>query len=248
MQGSRRYAARVESSPAPTEAPPPPPRRWTRALVAALLIGLLLFVRNVLGLEWGLDGLRETVEALGVWGPLVFIGLVSIRQVLLLPHMLVLVVGGLVFGTVEGTVYGAIGIWNSAMGIFLLTRWLGGETVRARISPRLRPALDRASTRGGVGMLALVNAYPFMTISVFHAAAGLTTMSVWAFAAAIALTSPVRTWTYAYFGAALMEGSPAHIAGATVVALLLLSPLLIPSVRQRIRREFALDPPAEAPR
>ena len=221
----------------------PGPRRGVRILAAVAIVGAFVFARSALGLEWGLDSIRETVDRMGPWGPVVFVTMVSFRQFLLLPHMLVLVAGGLAFGTVEGTVYGAIGILNSAMGIFALTRWFGAESVRVRLSPRLQPVLDRAATRGGVGTLALVNAYPFMTITVFHAAAGLTKMRFWAFAAAIALTSPIRTWTYAYFGAALMDGSPVHVAGATAVALLLLSPLLVPDVRRRIRREFALDAP-----
>ena len=216
-------------------------RFWTRFAVVSAIVGTGLVARDILGLEWSLDSVRQTVERMGLWGPVAFVAMVSFRHFLLLPHMVVLVAGGLAFGTLEGTIYGAIGIWNTAMGVFVLTRWFGADTLRKRLPPRLQPVLERASSRGGVETLALVNAYPFMTITVFHAAAGLTTMSTLAFAIAIALTSPIRTWTYSYFGSAIMEGSWQHIAGATAVALLLLTPLLIPSVRSRIRKEFALD-------
>ena len=210
--------------------------------MVSVIVGTVLYVRNVLGLEWSLDSVREAVDGLGVWGPVAFVAMVTFRHVLLLPHMVVLVAGGLAFGALWGTIYGAIGIWNAAMGVFLLTRWFGADTFRKRLSPNLQRVLERASSRGGVGTLALVNGYPFMTITVFHAAAGLTTMSTLAYSVAIALTSPIRTWTYSYFGSAIVDGSWQHIAGATAIALLLLAPLLIPSVRARIRREFAIDP------
>ena len=54
------------------------------------------------------------------------------------------------------------------------------------------------------------------------------------------MTSPVRTWVYAYFGSAIVEGSTRHLVAATVVMAALLSPLLIPAVRNRIRDAFAL--------
>ena len=211
-----------------------------RATALAVLVASGLYAREALGLDGDLESVRETVGNLGVWGPIVYITIVSVRQLILVPHMVALVVGGLVFGTLGGTIYGAIGLFNSAVGIFLLTRWMGAESFRKRLSPNLQHTLARASTRGGVGSLALVNAYPFMTITVFHAAAGLTTMSLASFAAAIALTSPIRTWVYAYFGSAIVEGSTRHIVAATAIALLLLTPLLIPRVRARIRKEFAL--------
>ena len=217
-------------------------RFWTRFAIVSVIVGVVLYARSVLDLAWSLDSVREAVDGLGVWGPAMFVGMVTFRHFLLLPHMVVLVAGGLAFGTTQGTIYGAIGIWNAAIAIFLLTRWFGADAFRRRVPPNLQRVLDRASTRGGVGTLALVNAYPFMPLTVFHAAAGLTTMGTLAFAVAIALTSPIRTWTYSYFGSALIEGSWQHIAGATAIALLLLTPLLIPSIRARIRREFALDP------
>ena len=217
-------------------------RFWARLLVVAGIVAALLYARDLLGLEWSLDAVRETVDRMGFWGPVAFVAMVTFRHVLLLPHMVVLVAGGLAFGAVEGTIYGAIGIWNSAMGVFLLTRWFGADAFRRRLPAKLQPVLERASSRGGVGTLAIVNAYPFMTITVFHAAAGLTTMSTLAFAVAIALTSPIRTWTYSYFGSAIMGGSWEHIAGATAIALLFLVPLLVPRVRARVREEFAVDP------
>ena len=220
-----------------------PEKRRAFALRAGALVALVgagLLARETLGLGGDLESVRDAVARMGLWGPVVYIAIVSVRQLILVPHMVALVVGGLVFGTVAGTIYGAIGLFNSAVGIFLLTRWMGAESFRKRLPPKFHRALDRASTRGGVGSLALVNAYPFMTITVFHAAAGLTTMRLAAFAAAIALTSPIRTWVYAYFGSAIVEGSTRHIVGATAIALLLLTPLLIPSVRARIREEFAL--------
>jgi uncharacterized membrane protein YdjX (TVP38/TMEM64 family) len=216
-------------------------RFWIRVGVVVALVAAVQFSRNVLELEWNLESIRETVERMGVWGPVVFVAMVSFRHFLLLPHMVILVAGGLVFGAVGGALYGAIGIFNAAMGVFFLTRWFGADSLRKRLSLRLQRVLDRASSRGGVGTLAFLNAYPFLTITVFHAAAGLTTMSAVAFAIAIALTSPIRTWTYAYFGSAIMEGSWQHIAGATAIAVLLLAPLLVPRVRERIREEFALE-------
>ena len=125
-------------------------RFWIRVGVVLAILAAVQYSRSVLELEWNLESIRDTVDQMGVWGPIVFIAMVSFRHFLLLPHMVILVAGGLVFGAVGGAIYGAIGIWNAAMGVFLLTRWFGAEALRKRLSPVLQRVLDRASSRGGV--------------------------------------------------------------------------------------------------
>ncbi len=86
-----------------------------------VLIGLLFaagwVARQQIDVEFSLEGLealRVWVASFGWLGPAVFIGLVAFRNFLLLPSALMLVLGGIAFGTLGGTLLGGLGLICSA--------------------------------------------------------------------------------------------------------------------------------------
>ncbi|MEM7408918.1 MAG: VTT domain-containing protein [Myxococcota bacterium] len=221
-------------------------RRWIYLGVGAVaLFAVFLTLRRVIGLEFQPDSLRGVVEGLGVWAPIAFVGIVAFRVPLGVPSQVVLIGGGLVFGLVQGTIYGAIGLLVSGLVLFLTSRWAGREAVLSRVPGRLRHLFDIAGSRLGALFIAVGTAYPLGPITTYHLIAGVTRMSVIAFALALAVGSLGRAAIYTYFGSSLVEGEMDQVIWAAGVLLLAgLVPLAFPTPRQWILQ--MLERPAES--
>jgi uncharacterized membrane protein YdjX (TVP38/TMEM64 family) len=215
-------------------------RRIAMALGALAVIGAFVALRRALGLELQPDSIRESVERLGVWGPLGFVAIVALRIPLGVPSGFALIGGGLVFGAVEGTLYGAAGLLISALGAFLGSRWVGREVVESRVPVRLHYLLDVAGSRLGALFVALGTAYPISVITSYHLLAGVTGMSLPMFVLAAGAGSLGRAAIYTYFGSRLVDADPVQLlgAGALFIAAVLL-PLALPVPRAWLLQAFA---------
>ena len=176
------------------------------AAATALVVGVCVVLRGALGLDFDPASLRSAVDRMGVWAPLVYVGVVAFRVPLGLPSQLVLVGGGLVFGTVAGTLYGALGIVLSALALFLASRWAGRDALEARLPERLRPIFEIAASPVGALFMALGTGYPLGPITMYHLIAGVTGMPLALFALAVTLGSAIRAATFAFFGSSLLAG------------------------------------------
>jgi uncharacterized membrane protein YdjX (TVP38/TMEM64 family) len=215
-------------------------RHGGAAIVLVSVIGAALLVRAHLGIRWELEALRAFVTGLGFWGPLALVGIIAFRPVLLVPSQLALIAGGVCFGTLLGTAYGALGLTASGLLVFGLTRWLGAEAVRTRVPAALRGALAAAGSRWGAVLVAVGNGYPVGTVTAYHAAAALTPMSFVAFALAVGAGSLLRAWTYSFFGNAILERGTAELVAiaAAIAGAALVLPLLHPRVRAYARERW----------
>lgn len=220
-------------------------QRYPREIALVGLIGLLALGRVFsarLGIEWNPTSVRELVADLGAWGPILFVGLVTFRQIILIPSQILLVAGGLCFGVAFGTVYGALGLVLSGTILFLIARYAGKEAILARIPQELRPVIDAAGRRAGPALIALGTGYPVGPLSAYHAGAGLTTISLGVFMAAVAVGGLVRGLVYTYFGSALVQGMGRTLL---VAGVLLLLAALLPLASPRARR-WVLGPTVPA--
>lgn len=203
------------------------------AVIAALFVGGH-YARNQLGVEFGVEPLRDWVRGLGLVAPIVYVGLVTFRQFLLVPSTLVLATGGLAFGAALGTLLGGLGIVLSALLGFTLARTLGREWLRLRMGGRLAQ-LERHSQRVGPLVVGLATAHPLGPMSPFHWGAGLASMSALAFFAVVLVAGPARAFLLSTLGASLAEPrSVTFWVVAALVGALLVLPLAHPAVRRRL--------------
>jgi uncharacterized membrane protein YdjX (TVP38/TMEM64 family) len=190
--------------------------RILRLGIVSLALGAgLLVLRRSLGLEFDPDSLRQAVSGLGVWAPLGYVGIVAFRVPLGLPSQLVLMGGGLVFGTLQGTLFGGLGILVSALLLFTTARWAGREVVEERLPTRMRPVFDLAETRLGALFLAAGTGYPFGPITMYHLISGVTGMAVLGFVIAVSVGGLFRSALFTFFGSQLVSGDLTGIALAT---------------------------------
>jgi uncharacterized membrane protein YdjX (TVP38/TMEM64 family) len=217
-------------------------RRGRLLVGAAVLLVGFIAMRRALGLEFDPESMETTVSSMGVWGPLVYMGIVAFRVPLGLPSQLVLVGGGIVFGTLSGTLYGAAGLLASGVALFLGARYAGREALESRIPPRMRPVLDLAATRVGALSMAVGTGYPFGPITLYHLVAGVTGMAFVAFVLAVGAGSLVRSATFTFFGSQILAGDSMGIvqAGALIAAAVLV-PLLFPRSRAWLLDAFGRE-------
>jgi len=215
------------------------------ALVAALFLGGRE-VRAELGLELTADSVQRAVAALGWKGPALFVGLVTFRQFLMLPSALVLPAGGAVFGAIEGTALGALGIVLSAALKYGIARGLGRDWLRARFGAAV-DAFARHAEAAGPLVVGLATAHPIGPMGPVFYAAGFAAVPVVAFLAAVILAAPLRAFALSFFGASLLDpGAPRFwVASALLLAAALL-PLAHPALRARLLR-LARPPAPPAP-
>jgi uncharacterized membrane protein YdjX (TVP38/TMEM64 family) len=200
------------------------------ALVAgSLVLGAVL--RNALGLEFDPEGLRQRVEEFGAFGPLLFVVLLSLRFIFLIPSAVMLTVGGVCFGVALGTLYGALGLTLMGLLQFALVQLAGAEALRARVPERLQGALRAARSGLGAGTLALVAAYPVGPLTPVQLAAALAGMPFAVYLLSVTAGSTLRAGLFAWFGSALLEGEGVLLAGALLVAV-----VVVPMLHPRARR------------
>jgi uncharacterized membrane protein YdjX (TVP38/TMEM64 family) len=204
-------------------------------LAVFVVVGGIL--RNALGIEWSTEGVRAMVADAGVWAPILFTVLLVFRLFLVIPSALLLPAGGLLFGVVEGSIYGTIGLTISSLVNYGLVWWAGPEAFRARISPRFLGVLDIVRSRGGAIAVVVITAYPFGPITAAHLGAAVAGMRFVTYLLAVATGSLVRSATFAFFGAAIVDSDQLGIASLVMLGALVI-PLLIPHSRAWLMQTF----------
>jgi uncharacterized membrane protein YdjX (TVP38/TMEM64 family) len=215
-------------------------RQWGIGLGALAVIAGFAALRRALGIELEPDSIRRAVEQLGFWGPAVFVAIVALRVPLGVPSGFALIGGGLVFGSLEGTLYGAAGLLISGVAVFLGSRLAGREAIEARVPERLRYLLDVAGSRVGALFVAVGTAYPLSPITSFPLVAGVTSMALPVFAIATGAGSLGRAALYTYFGSRLVDADPAQLLGAGgLFVVAVLAPLALPTPRSWLLQALA---------
>jgi uncharacterized membrane protein YdjX (TVP38/TMEM64 family) len=198
-------------------------------LLFAIAIGWFLRART--GVEWDVEMARGLVEEMGFWAPAIFILVVTFRLMILVPSQVMLTVGGICFGFLWGTVYGAVGVTLSGLVAFGLARYLGGDALRRRVSPGLRRILDMASRRTGALVVAIGTAYPVGPLTGYHIGAGLTCMSLSLYLSALALGALIRASLFTFLGSRIAEVGIREAWPAVLILAVLCLPLLHPTTR-----------------
>lgn len=219
-------------------------RRYLPILLLAILAGLFLagyLVRNQLGIEFSQESIQTMVAGLG-WKPVaIFVGLVTFRSFLFLPSVVVLPVGGIVFGAKLGTLLGAVGILGSALYSYALARSLGREWFRPYFGAAVDAFHQRASAAGPL-VVGLATAHPAGPMSAVFWGAGFAALPILAFVLTVAIAAPIRAFALSFFGSMLLDPwTPRFWLATLVLAAVALLPLAHPGVRARLLRVAGRD-------
>src|SRR5712691_7111813 len=150
-------------------------RALRMGLVGLLAVGMGLawWSRNT----WTAEAIVAWVEGLGVWGPLIFVGIYSLAPVLCVPGAVLTLAGGALFGPLAGALLSLVGATAGATVAFLLARFLAADWVERRLGKRLQ-AIKAGVEHEGWRFVAFVRLVPVFPFTLLNYALGLTRLSV----------------------------------------------------------------------
>ncbi|WP_246092729.1 TVP38/TMEM64 family protein [Terrilactibacillus laevilacticus] len=141
-----------------------------------LLIGMIVLVcLGMIGVYYGhginqdtLNRLSKLVQNLRLWGELGYVLVYTIRPFILFPATPLTLFGGYTFGAVHGTILDIIGAGTGACLAFLVSRYLGRDTVASWLQNKKISKLDHVLNRNGflaVLYLRLIPILPFDSVN-----------------------------------------------------------------------------------
>jgi len=189
-------------------------------------------VRGGLGFEMSVESIQAWVAALSWKGPLLYLGLVTFRQFLLLPSAILLPVGGLCFGALLGTALGSAGIILSGTLKFSLARAFRLSWRESLTSAKWRTLIGHLEGSGPL-IVAVVTAHPVGPMTALHWAAGFSSIPMGGFVIALVAGAIFRAAVYAFLGSTLLAANPVYFyLGCAALLATILLPFAHPGLRR----------------
>jgi len=196
------------------------------ALIAALVLAVpALREAFAAAIRGDHDAVREEIDGLGAWGPLLILALTLVHAVVFYPAEIVNAAAGYAYGFGPALALVMTGWILSGLLCFavghsvarpLLDRWLGEERFE-----RIEAAIER----GGAPLLLAIRLIPIVPFSLVSYAAGAARVPAWRFAWTTAVGYLPITAIFVYLGTRLESISPTDplvlAVAAAFVALLL---------------------------
>jgi uncharacterized membrane protein YdjX (TVP38/TMEM64 family) len=198
-------------------------RRFAAFVALLALTAGLAFVRAGGQVPLTPDAVRDAIRNWGSLAPLVFIGVFVLRPFIFFPSTLLFLAGGLAFGVGWGTAYAVVGGTAGALVGFAIARALGREFVQMQMGAH-HPAPE--STPRSLGLVFLLNMIPVVPMTAISYGAGLSSMRLLPFTAAVIAGLTPRAFAYSLFGNSLLDlGSGDFFVALALLAALLVLPL-----------------------
>jgi uncharacterized membrane protein YdjX (TVP38/TMEM64 family) len=175
-------------------------KTWLSLLILAILLGLggwLLPLK-----DWFL-GMLAWIQALGWWGPGVFVGVYVLACVFLLPGSLLTIGAGFVFGLGLGTAVVSAGSTLGATLAFVIGRTMAREWIAKKVAGNPTfDAIDEAIGRSGLKLVLLLRLSPLFPFNILNYALGLTRVRPGSYVLGSWLGMVPGTILYVYLGSA----------------------------------------------
>ncbi len=149
--------------------------------------------------------LHAFLVPLGKAAPFAYVLALLLRPVTLLPGSLFAAVGGMVFGTLMGTIYSLIGSFLAALLVFGLARKLGVRPMK-RLAGEHYSALSRVARKHDFQFSFLVTINPLVPTDMMLAAAAASGARFWPSVAGMLLGTLPGTFLMVQFGSGLAQG------------------------------------------
>ena len=174
-----------------------------------------------------IDVLISKVRNLGIYGPLLLIGLMALAIVFNpLPSAPIALGAGAIYGHTLGTVYVVAGAELGAILSFMIGRWAGYDLTRRFFGES--GSLKGISSQNTLTTLVFVSRLiPFMSFDLVSYGAGLSPIKPWRFAVATLFGLLPVSFALAHFGAEIGNGDYRTLVGIVlVIGLLTIVPVL----------------------
>jgi uncharacterized membrane protein YdjX (TVP38/TMEM64 family) len=146
--------------------------------------------------------IRDWIVSFGIWAPIVFIAVYTIRPLILFPASILSLAAGLAFGAVEGIIYIIIGALGGATVAYFAANLLGAKLLK-------RPSIRMEKIRGkmeenGFFYVLLLRLVPFLNFDLISYLAGMGKVRYPPFILATAIGILPGTFGYVFLGSSLV--------------------------------------------
>ncbi len=191
-------------------------RFWLKLLAPALgsIIGLVAL--RLLGPDIvSQQRLSGWLRPLGEWAPIAFIFFLAIRPVTLLPGQVFTAVGGILFGTLMGSVYAMVGSLLATGLIILLSKRFGKRLMKRAAGEKYK-ALKITAQKNDFKFAVLATINPLFPTDVAIALGASSGARLWPTIAGVLVGTLPGTFLTAQFGSALSQGKTVMTAVSAV--------------------------------
>jgi len=169
--------------------------------------------------------LKQTLEDLGIWAPLIFIGFQALQVIISpIPGEPVGILGGYLFGVWGGFFYSMIGLTLGSLTCFAIGRWLGVHFVRKLVNPRAWQRIGFIVESEGAIICAVIFAIPGLPKDMTCYLFGVSTIPFWVFAVVSTIARAPHTWVLSKQGAQAASGDYLELLLLTAIVLLVVLP------------------------
>jgi uncharacterized membrane protein YdjX (TVP38/TMEM64 family) len=157
-----------------------------------------------------LSALTRQLNDAGPFAPLLLIGSMAVAVVIPpIPSLPLDLAAGAVFGPFYGALYAVIGAEIGAIGCFLLARALGRDAL-SRLLKIEAVFCQTCTDHQLMGVMFLARFIPVFSFDIVSYGAGLTNISLKAFAVATLVGMAPPTFAFTYFGSSIVSAEASH--------------------------------------
>lgn len=196
---------------------------WLKIVIFVAIIAAVVIAVRQLGYMKYLQSpqlLKEAIDGLGFWGPVVFILLWVASAVFFLPGAALGIVGGILFGPWLGTFYTALGSTIGAVAAFLAGKYVARDMVKGLVekNPKLQKIDEGVKKEGWrfVMLTRLVPVFPYNAQNYVYAMTAIK-LPVYALTTFVFMLPGCFAFSFAG-GAVSAGGSPTKIIAYLAVA------------------------------
>jgi uncharacterized membrane protein YdjX (TVP38/TMEM64 family) len=215
-------------------------RGWWRLGVLAILVAVIWGVFRFTSLDvsdFKPERIKDFILGLGMWGPIVFIGLYGLRAVVLvIPVGVMSMAGGLAYGPLVGTVYIMLGATLGSCLSFLVARHLGRRFLEgfSWLHKGRLAAFDEGAARHGFRVILLARLIPIFQYDALNFGAGMSRIKFRDYFLGTVVGMLPGGFIMAFLGSSLENvKSPQFIVAIGLFVLLALVPTIAKLVKRR---------------
>ena len=190
--------------------------KWTALLLA--VGGLIWLGRSVF--QVNANDLRSWILSFGIWSPVIYIVIYTLRPLLFFPASILSIAGGLAFGAWLGTLYTIIGATLGAMLSFYVAKTLGKKLVRKTWNGNARKIQSQMKQNGFFYVL-LFRFIPVINFDLISYVAAFAKVRFSSFALSTLVGIIPGTFAYNFLGSSFVSGNPKIIVLAVIVFVIL---------------------------
>ncbi|MGH2317997.1 TVP38/TMEM64 family protein [Planococcus sp. SE5232] len=206
-------------------------------LLAVFAVGLVIWLsRSVFDVD--ANDLRSWILSFGIWAPVMYIVIYTIRPLIFFPASVLSIAGGLAFGAWLGTLYTIIGATFGAMLSFYVAKTFGKSLIRKEWTGNAGKIQSQMEQNGFFYVL-LFRFIPVINFDLISYTAAFAKVRFTSFALATLIGIIPGTFAYNFLGSSFVTGNPQIILLAVVVFVVLTVVPII--VRNRWSKKQNLD-------